>query len=188
MFFFFNFEGTRAKRPIGGNFIDLPHPNLLTGNLSRLYRDQPLLTAGGQNAGFRVGQIFRPSTVVRETGGRIIGGDPYPNNVIPRSEWSRNASAFLKVMSFFDASGDPGTPGIPEQVRHPYQQQYGFRKDAEAVRYDWAISSKLNFFFRWADDSQRETQDLGIFATLPSPVLPQYRKKPGSGAGAVPAG
>lgn len=180
MFFFFNFEGTRAKRPIGGNFIDLPHPELLTGNLSRLYRDQPLLTAGGQNTGFRVGQIFRPGTVVRETGGRIIGGDPYPNNIIPRAEWSRNAPAFLKVMSFFDVSADPGTPGIPEQVRHPYQQQYGFRKDAEVVRYDWAISSKLTFFFRWADDSQRETQDLGIFATLPSPILPQYRKKPGS--------
>ncbi len=180
MFFFFNYEGTRAQRPIGGNFVDLPHPDLLRGDLSRLYRNQPLLTGSGQNTGYLVGQVFRPGTVIRETGGRIIGGDPYPNNIIPRSEWSRNAPAFIKVMSFFDVSGDPGTPGVPETVRHPYQQQYLFRKDGKVLRYDWAMSSKATFFFRWADDAQRETQSLGIFATLPSPVLPQYRKKPGS--------
>ena len=83
-------------------------------------------------------------------------------------------------MSLFNVAGAPGTPGVPETVRFPYQQQYGFRKDAEVLRYDWNINEKLNFFFRWADDSQRETQPLGIFATLPSPVFPQYRKKPGS--------
>jgi hypothetical protein len=180
MFFFVNYEGTRASRPIGGNFIDIPHQDLLRGDLSRLYRDQPLLTTGGQNTGFRVGQIFRPGTVVREPNGRIIGGDPYQNNLIPQSEWGRNAAAFVRVMSFLDRSGAPGTPGSPELVRYPYQQQYGFRKDGKVVRYDWAISSKANFFFRWADDAQRETQDLGIFATLPSPIFPQYRKKPGS--------
>ncbi len=180
MFFFFNYEGTRASRPIGGNFIDIPHQDLLRGDLSRLYRDQPLLTTAGQNTGFRVGQIFRPGTAVREPNGRIIGGDPYVNNIIPQNEWSRNAGAFIKVMSFLDRSGAPATPGSPELVRYPYQQQYGFRKDGKVLRYDWAMSSKANFFFRWADDAQRETQDLGIFTTLPSPIFPQYRKKPGS--------
>lgn len=180
LFFFFNYEGTRASRPIGGTFIDIPHPDLLTGDLSRLYRDQPLLTAAGQPTGFKVGQVFRPGTVVREASGRIIGGDPYPNNLVPRSEWSRNAPAFLKVMSFFNAGGAPGTPGLPEQVRYSYQQQYGFTKDGKVARVDWAISSKMNFFFRWADDSQKETQDLGIFTTLPNPIFPQFRKKPGS--------
>jgi hypothetical protein len=180
MFFFFNYEGTRATRPIGGNFIDIPHPDLLTGDLSRLYRDQPLLTTAGQPTGFRVGQVFRPGTAVREPNGRIIGGDPYPNNIIPRAEWSRNAPAFIKVLNFFDRSGAPATPGSPELVRFPYQQQYGFRKDAEVLRFDYAMNEKMNFFFRWADDSQRETQALGIFATLPSPIFPQYRKKPGS--------
>lgn len=181
MFFFFNYEGTRATRPIGGNFVDLAHPDLMTGNLSRLYRDQPLLTSSGQNTGFRIGQVFRPGTVVREAGGRIIGGDPYPGNIIPRSEWSRNAPGFIKVMSFFpDLASAPQTPNQPETVRYPYQQVYGFRKDGKVLRYDWAMSSKANFFFRWADDAQQETQSLGIFATLPSPIFPQYRKKPGS--------
>ncbi|MBI3473799.1 MAG: carboxypeptidase regulatory-like domain-containing protein [Candidatus Solibacter usitatus] len=180
LFFFFNYEGTRATRPIGGNFIDIPHQDLLRGDLSRLYRDQPLLTTDGRPTGFRVGQVFRPGTVVREPNGRIIGGDPYLNNLIPQPEWSRNAPAFVKVLSFFDRSGAPGTPGSPELVRYPYQQQYGFTKDGKVARIDWNLSSKLNFFFRWADDSQREEQGLGIFTTLPSPVFPQYRKKPGS--------
>src|SRR5262249_17589570 len=123
LFFFFNYEGTRATRPIGGTFVDLPHPDLLTGNLSRLYRDQDLRRSDGTPTGFRVGQVFRPGTVVRETGGRIIGGEPYPGNIIPRAEWSRSAPAFLKVLSFFNVSAAPGTPGVPETVRFPYQQQ-----------------------------------------------------------------
>lgn len=180
LFFFFNYEGTRASRPIGGNFVDLPHPDLLTGDLSRLYRPQDLLTSTGQPTGYKVGQIFQPGTVVREPNGRIVGGTPFPNNQIPRSMWSRNAQGFLNVLKFVDVSGDPGTPNVPEQVRHPYQQNYGFEKDAKVARIDWAISSKMNFFFRWADDAQQETQALGIFATLPSPIFPQYRKKPGS--------
>ncbi len=180
LFFFFNYEGTRASRPIGGNFVDLPHPDLLNGDLSRLYRNQDLTTSAGVPTGFKVGQVFRPGTVVRETGGRIIGGDPYVGNIIPKSEWAKNATGFINVMKFFNVAGDPGTPNIPEQVRHPYQQMYGFEKDAKIARVDWNISSKMNFFFRWADDAQQETQSLGIFATLPSPIFPQYRKKPGS--------
>ncbi len=180
LFFFFNYEGTRSTRPIGGTFVDLPHPELLTGNLSRLYRDQELRRSDGAPTGFRVGQVFRPGTAVREAGGRIVGGEPYPGNIIPRSEWSRSAPAFLKVISFFDVSRAPGTPNVPETVRFPYQQQYGFKKDGKVARIDWAISSKMNFFWRWADDSQSESQDLGIFATLPSPIFPQFRKKPGS--------
>jgi hypothetical protein len=71
-------------------------------------------------------------------------------------------------------------PTSSETVRFPYQQVYGFEKDAKVARIDWAINSKMNFFFRWADDAQQETQSLGIFATLPSPIFPQFRMKPGS--------
>lgn len=180
LFFFFNYEGTRASRPIGGNFVDLPNPDLFNGDLSRLYRDQDLLTTAGQPTGFKVGQVFQPGTLVRESNGRIIGGTPYPGNIIPKSQWSKNAPGFINVLKFFDVSRDPQTPGVPETVRHPYQQQYGFEKDAKVARIDYAISSKMNFFFRWADDAQQETQSLGIFATLPSPVFPQFRKKPGA--------
>jgi hypothetical protein len=180
LFFFFNYEGTRASRPIGGNFVDLPHPDLFEGDLSRIYRNQSLNTTAGQPTGYQVGQIFAPGTVIREPNGRIIGGTPYPGNIIPKSEWSKNAVGFLNVMKFFNVAGAPGTPNQPETVRFPYQQVYGFEKDAKVARIDWAINSKMNFFFRWADDAQQETQSLGIFATLPSPIFPQFRMKPGS--------
>jgi hypothetical protein len=180
LFFFFNYEGTRATRPIGGTFVDIPHADLLGGDLSRLYRPGFINDASGQPTQFRNGQVFRPGTVVRDNAGRIIGGDPYLNNIIPRNEWSQNAPAFLKILNAVDRSGTTPTPNLPEQVRYQYQQQYKFNKNAKVARIDYSISPAANFFFRWADDAQREDQALGIFATTPYPVFPQYRKKPGA--------
>jgi outer membrane receptor protein involved in Fe transport len=175
LFFFFNLEKTLGSRPLGGNFVDIPHGDLLTGDLSRLLR--PGTIAGST---FQNGQIFRPGTVVRDSGGRIIGGDPYPNNIIPKSEWSKNAPAFLKILSAVDRSKAAPLATNPELVRFPFQQTYQLNKLGKVARVDYNISSSANFFFRWADDSQREDQDLGIFGSTPYPILPQYRKKPGS--------
>jgi hypothetical protein len=179
MFFFFNFEGTRAVRPLGGTFIDIPETKILQGDLSSLYRPGFILDGSNQPTQFRNGQIFRPGTVVR-AGNRIIGGQPYINNVIPPAEWSRNAPAFLKLLALPDRSLASPTPNSPELVRYPFQNAYGFNKDAKVLRYDYAISPKANFFFRWADDAQNETNLLGIFGSTPYPVAPQYRAKPGS--------
>ena len=96
LFFFFNYEKTLATRPSGGTFVDLPHPDLLNGDLSRLYRTGNILTAQGADTGFRIGQVFQPGTVVREVGGRIIGGQPYPGNVVPRSQRRRTQPAFSR--------------------------------------------------------------------------------------------
>lgn len=182
LFFFFNYEGTRATRPRGtATFVDIPHQDLLNGDLSRLYRPGFILDANNQPTQFRNGQVFRPGTIVRGPGGRIIGGDPYPNNIIPRSEWSRNAPAFLRILNAVDRSkAAPVGPTNPELVRYPYAEQYLFDKDAKIARIDWNISPKAMFFFRWADDAQREDQELGIFASTPYPVFPQYRAKPGA--------
>ena len=181
LFFFFNYEKTLATRPSGGSFVDLPHPDLLNGDLSRLYRDQPLLTTAGAQTGFRVGQVFRPGTLVREANGRIIGGDPYPNNQVPRGEWSRNATGFLNVLRgapYQSVTG--GTPNTPEAVRTFFQDTYQFNKEGKVLRLDYNISAMHNFFFRWADDANHEAQGLGIFASTPYPVFPQFRRKPGS--------
>lgn len=180
LFFFFNYEGTRAVRPIGGNFVDIAHGDLLAGDLSRLYRPGFINDASGQPTAYRNGQVFRPGTIVRDSGGRVIGGDPYAGNIIPRSEWSQNAPAFLRVLNAVDRTGASPVSGSPELIRFNYQQQYRFIKNAKVARIDYNISPKANFFWRWADDSQREEQSLGIFATTPYPVFPQYRKKPGS--------
>ncbi len=180
LFFFFNYEKTLATRPSGGSFVDLPHPDVLTGDLSRLYRAGNISTAGGVDTGFRIGQVFQPGSLVREAGGRIIGGNPYPGNIVPRSEWSRNASAFLKVIGGANYAGLSGTPNVPETVRSFFQDTYRFNKEAKVLRLDYTISDRANFFFRWADDANHEEQGLGIFASTPYPVFPQFRRKPGS--------
>ncbi len=181
LFFFFNYEGTRASRPVGDNFRDTIHPDLLAGDFRRALR----FNADGSPVTFRgtdlnVGTVFRPGTIMRDNANNIIGGVPYPNNTVPRSEWSRNAPAFLKVINLLDRS--PGAPiaGVPDQVRVPLQDAYVFRKDQKALRLDYNINPKTNFFFRWVDDSQDERQGIGIFSGNSYPVFPQFRKKPGS--------
>lgn len=180
LFFFFNYEKTLATRPNGGSFVDLPNPDLFTGDLSRLYRNQNILTASGGDTGFRVGQVFRPGTLVREAGGRIIGGDPYPGNIIPRAEWSRNAPAFLNILKQANYAGASPTPNVPEAVRIFFQDAYKFNKEAKVLRLDYNLNPKNNFFFRWADDANHEEQGRGIFSTLPFPVIPEQRQKPGA--------
>ncbi|MEZ5400656.1 MAG: carboxypeptidase-like regulatory domain-containing protein [Bryobacteraceae bacterium] len=175
LFFFFNYEGTRASRPLGGNFVDLPHPDLLNGDLSRLYRNVPIATAPQ----FRTGQVFRPGTLERNAAGQITGGDPYPGNIVPRSEWSRNAPAFLKVINFLPVSGGAPLVTNPELVRVPYQDTYRFSKNQYVARVDYAVNESMNVFYRWVWDPQRETQNRGIFTTLPNPIFPMFREKPG---------
>jgi hypothetical protein len=181
LFFFVNYEGTRASRPASTQtFVDLVHSDLLNGDLSRLYRPGFILDANNQPTQFRNGQVFRPGTLVRAAGGRIVGGDPYSNNVIPRGEWSRNAPAFLKVIGQYDRSGGQALAANPELLRVPFTPTYKFNKNAWVVRADYAISPTANFFFRWADDSQDEEDNRGIFGSTPFPIAPQFRAKPGS--------
>ncbi len=175
MFFFFNYEGTRASRPLGGNFVDLVHPDLLQGDLRRLLRPQPIVTAPQ----FPVGTVFQPGTLVRNTAGQILNGVPYPNNTIPRSEWARNTQGFLNVISFFPREGGQVLATNPETVRVPYQDTYVFDKNQVVFRYDYNINSNWNFFLRYVTDMQSETQQRGIFTTLPTPIYPMFREKPG---------
>ncbi len=178
LFFFFNYEGTRATRPLNNNtFVDVPSREILNGDFRQLYRAGQ--TIAGSN-GVPVGTVFAPGTIVRDSSGRAIGGTPYPNNTIPVSQWNRNAPSFIKMLNFIDRTGAPQTPNVPETLRVPFQPTYEFNKNAKVARVDYNISTNMNFFFRWADDAQREVQDIGIFNSLPYPIYPQYRKKPGS--------
>jgi hypothetical protein len=186
LFFFFNMEATRGNRPNGGAFVDTPHPDILTGNFSRLLRPTTLagsscLYPGETSARpCQQGTVFRPGTIVRDASGNIIGGQPYAGNIVPQSEWNQNAPAFLKLIGALDRTGAAPTPGSPELVRVFTQDQYRLRKRQEVVRVDYTINSKANFFFRWVDDSQEEDQGVGIFNSSSFPYTPQFRKKPGS--------
>jgi hypothetical protein len=188
LFFFFNMEFIRGTRPNGSPFVDVPHPDLLNGDFRRLLRTNTLAGSSclypGETAGrpCQQGTVFRPGTIVRDQAGNIIGGQPYANNTVPKSEWNPNAAAFLKLIGALDRSNGIPVPGgnNPELLRVFVQDQYRLEKRQEVLRTDYSISSRTNFFFRWVDDSQHEDQGVGIFASSSFPYTPQLRKKPGS--------
>ncbi|MBO0724370.1 MAG: TonB-dependent receptor [Blastocatellia bacterium] len=186
LFFFFNMEGTRGSRPNGPAFEDVPNSDILNGDFRSLLRSATLTGSSclypGETAArpCQQGTVFHPGTVIRNAQGNIIGGQPYANNIVPKSEWNQNAPAFLKLIGAIDRTGAAPVPGSPQLVRVFSQDQYQLSKRQEVARIDYTISSRANFFFRWVDDSQREEQGLGIFATNSFPYVPQFRKKPGS--------
>ena len=181
LFFFYNYEGTRATKPnnapsTGRAEYDIPAAQQLTGNFSSLYKPGQISTAPQ----FQIGQIFVPGTITRDNGGNITGGTPYPGNII-NTPLSAQAPAWQKLLNRAYTFG-PNTPvsGDPSQVQISFQDSYHFKKDQNALRIDYAANEKVNMFFRWVDDAQREGQQFGIFGYNSFPILPEYREKPGA--------
>ncbi len=199
LFFFFNYEGTRADRPNGGTFYDMPNPVMLgigtpngQADLSPVYRAgnmcdfngtstcTPIVDTNGNSV--RNGQVFVPGTVQYNPQGEVKTGTPYAGNIIPASQFSANYAAMIKLITpgyqgSFNHSFEPN--GFNDQVRIPFQDTYVFYKNQYVLRVDYNISPKVNFFFRYVDDRQQESQGFGIFSGPTFPVLPEYRKKPG---------
>jgi hypothetical protein len=104
-----------------------------------------------------------------------------PCNVIDPSQFSSQAPAIINFVSqaylpgFFALTGNQS-----DRVRVPFHDIYRFRKNQHVVRVDFNVNSKTNFFFRWVDDSQRESDQGGLFGFADYPILPQFRKKPGA--------
>jgi hypothetical protein len=175
MFFFYNREMTRRDLP-SSSFTDIPNATVLSGNFSPL-----LLTTNMQYAPqFKNGTVFEPGTVTRDGAGNITGGTPFPNNVVPQSIWQPLSANLLKIYT-----GVPGLANLaasPNQgyVRYFYNNPDNLLKNQDMLRVDYAISSKMNSFFRWVNDYQKETIQTGIWGGEPFPIQPQYRPKPGS--------
>ncbi|MPZ19697.1 MAG: TonB-dependent receptor plug domain-containing protein [Luteitalea sp.] len=183
LFFFFNHESTRADRP-AESILEVLHPDLLNGDFGRLLRfndDGTPVTFEGTN--LNVGTVFKPGTIVRDSANAIIGGEPYPNNIIPTSEWNGNAQGFLNVLNQIygqvDISSAEAVPGTPQLLRVPFDVVNEFSKDQEVLRVDYQASASTSMFFRMVLDSQREGQPRGIFSTQTFPVIPMFREKPG---------
>lgn len=186
LFFFVNLEATRGSRPVPGqtNYVDTWHPDLLQGDFRRLLRfnaaGQPSVIAG---TNINTGAIIIPGTMTRNTAGNVTGGQPFPDNIVPKSMWSRNAEAFLYVINRLDHTKGipvPGRANNPELVRIFFKNNYELKKFQKLSRVDLTISPRNSLFWRWVDDSQRETQPRGIFGFTDYPVYPTYRKKPGA--------
>jgi hypothetical protein len=155
--------------------VDIARPQLLDGDFSLMWR-----TGNISGTQFRNGTIFAPGTVKRNAGGNVIDGTPLVNNIVPKSLWSKNASAFVGIMNRADRSFFTATPNAPEQMRIPLRDTYQLRKNQDIARVDYHLSPLMNLFFRWSNDAQHEEIGLGIWSTTPFPIYPMMREKPGS--------
>jgi len=187
LFFFYNYEGTRATQPrnapsTGRAAFDVPNSAQLTGDFSSLLRSGLIVNGDTkQPTIYHTGQLFRPGTIIRDSGGNAIGGTPYVGNIIPQSSFSKNAPAWVNLFGRAYTKGvNNPVPNDPSQTEVNFQDTYQFKKNQNVARADYNVNDKLNMFFRWVNDSQRESQQFGIFSYDAFPVLPQYREKPGA--------
>jgi hypothetical protein len=210
LFFFFNYEGTKAIKPgntqfANGNFsnlghgYELPNPAVLTGDLSSQYTGGFICDHLDPNSPntctptqYLNGQVFVPGSIKYDAKGEIQTGTPIcgtvaaPCNIIPAGQLSSQFAAFAKYFSNGYLPGavpDPNTlspvSGVAQKFFIPYNEKYKFNKRQLVARIDYNINAKTNFFFRWVDDGQQE-QYHNLFDFADYPILPEYRKKPGS--------
>ena len=175
LFFFYNREMTRRNLP-SSSYADIPNASILSGNFSPwlLSTNMPYAPA------YKNGTVFQPGTLTRDGAGNITGGTPYPNNTVPQSQWNSMGAALLKIYT-----GIPGYASLPAApnpgyVRYYYNNPDNLVKNQDMLRIDYAINTKLNSFFRWVNDYQKETVQNGIWTGEPFPIQPQTRPKPGS--------
>ena len=103
LFFFYNREMTRRNEP-SSNYADVPNATVMSGNFSPW-----LLTTNMTYAPqFKTGTVFQPGTITRDGAGNITGGTPYPNNIVPQSQWQPLSANMLKIYT-----GIPGYASLP---------------------------------------------------------------------------
>ena len=174
MFFFYNREMTRRNLPSSA-YADIPDSRIMGGDFSSWLLPTNMEWAPQ----FKNGQIFQPGTIQRDGAGHIIGGVPFAGNIVPQSMWQPLSANMLKIYT-----GIPGYTSLPAApnagyVRYFYNNPSQLVKNQDLLRVDYAINSKMNTFFRWVNDYQRETNQNGIWTGEPFPIQPQERPKPG---------
>lgn len=181
---------------------ELPNPAILTPlangsvDLTSFYTgvcDPVKRTNCLGESNFNTGQVFVPGKVTYDpSNGQITGGIPVCGtgvsdacNILPASLVSSQYAAFAKYFKNgyqANAKPDPNTinsQGVAQKFFNAYNERYNFFKHQEVLRVDYNVNAKTNFFFRWVDDSQQE-QYHNLFDFADYPILPEYRKKPGS--------
>lgn len=175
LFFFYNREMTRRNLPSSA-YADVPDSKILSGNFSAFLTNTNMQYAPQ----FKNGTIFQPGTVQRDGAGNIVNGTPFPNNTIPVSQMQSVSTALLKPYLNIPGYGSlPAAPN-PGYARYFYNNPDQLTKDQDLARVDYAVNSKMNTYFRWVNDYQKETIQTGIWTGEPFPIQPQARPKPGS--------
>jgi len=182
LFFFLNIEITRrTQTPAGQNFVDIPGPKtLLNGDFSDFITSNKMPYAPQ----FNVGTVFQPGTLKYDSSGNIIDGTPYPNNIVPPSQWYPQTASYMNLFTGIkDYQSFPAAPA-PGLVRWTFNNPYKVHKNQKLLRVDYNLSNKTTTFFRWVDDDQTEYQSGAIWGwNSYGPQLPfakMQRPKPGS--------
>jgi hypothetical protein len=177
VFFFYNREMTRRNQPTNG-YADIPDAQILEqGNFSQWLLSTNMTYAPN----FKNGTVFEPGTITRDGSGNVTGGIPFPNNTVPQSMWQPLGAAYLKIYTGIPNYANLGaTPGNPGYVRDYWTDFDDLTKNQDMLRIDYNISSKMNSFFRWVNDYQKESVANGIWGNEPFPIQEQARPKPGS--------
>ena len=86
LFFFFNYEGTRAIKPNGGQSYNMPDPAWLTGDFSSALKST-FPCVGSLCSPYPTGTVFQPGTITQwdPSAQIVLAGTPYPGNVVPGS-------------------------------------------------------------------------------------------------------
>ena len=157
LFFFYNREMTRRNLPASA-YADIPNATILSGNFTPW-----LLTTNMQYAPqFKNGTVFQQGTIKRDGAGNIIDGTPFPNNTVPQSMWQPLSANLLKIYT-----GLPGYASLPAApnpgyVRYFYNNPDNLVKNQDLLRIDYAVNARMNSFFRWVNDYQKEQNENGI--------------------------
>ncbi len=175
LFFFYNREMTRRVLPSSA-YADVPNAKIMSGDFSAFLTTTNMTYAPQ----FKTGTVFQPGSIKRDGSGNIIDGVPFANNVVPQSIWQPLSANMLKIYT-----GIPGYATLPAApnpgyARYFYNNPSRLWKNQDLLRVDYAISSKMNAFFRWVNDYQKEQNENGIWTGEPFPIQPQMRPKPGS--------
>ncbi len=162
VFFFYNREMTRRVLPTSSS-RDIPNSNVLNGDFSEFMTSTKMQWAPQ----FYNGTVFQPGTIVRDGAGHITDGVPFANNVVPKNMWQPLSANLLKVYT-----GLPGYANAlsvanstsPGYVRYFYNNPSRLLKNQDMLRIDYSINAKMNTYFRWVNDYQREQNQNGIWA------------------------
>jgi hypothetical protein len=177
VFFFYNREMTRRVQPRSDS-REIPNANIMNGDFRELMTSTKMEWAPQ----FYTGTVFQPGTIVRDGAGHITDGVPFANNTVPKSMWQPLSANLLKVYTGLPgyANAMAAANSSPGYVRYYYNNPSRLIKNQDLLRIDYAINSRMNTYFRWVNDYQREQNQNGIWAGQNLPLQPQRRPKPGS--------
>ncbi|HSU19359.1 MAG TPA: carboxypeptidase-like regulatory domain-containing protein, partial [Acidobacteriaceae bacterium] len=148
MFFFADYQGVRQKVGIS-NLQTVPTAHVVSSCLSGTGCDfsEYLKLPIDPTTGVSIGTIYQNYPAGSPLAGQ--NGKPYPGNIIPNSQLSAQALAFLKLLQPYAPNFNGGTyPGLSQN--YAGGGTGGFNSNQWDVRGDWTASARTHVFGRFS--------------------------------------